>query len=603
MCGFVGFSSQNKEKLRSLQALIKHRGPDAQGEFFTDQVSLGHNRLSIIDLSKTGAQPMQSGNGDFVIVFNGEIYNYAEIKKELENLGCHFRGGSDTEVILQGYERWGAGIFSRLRGMWALAIFNKKKNEIVLSRDFFGIKPLYYSLQGGELHFASELKVLRKSLPGLTPNTEMYYQFFNFGYFIDPYTCYREVKKLGSGTVLTYNLSSKEVEIDYIDFVNKGEAEYHEDFNDAVDELDKVMLDSVQAHYVSDVPVGLLLSGGNDSSLLAALSVASGQKPIAYNINIQNSLDSKYARKVAKHLGLELRETAMDPKILAEQYDKIWDFVDEPTADSSVIPTSLVYSTIAQDTKVVLSGEGGDEMFGGYRRHEVLWRHQRLRENNKLFEVLNALQGEGKFSLNYLNPILTRLRNTYLSRSNDAISAYLSTVSLSNRSYEYKKIRKQLYGMTKNKDFGNLFFDRFLYLPNDLMYKNDISSMASSIEARVPFLDKVLYNIVSSLIGPKFCLSKKYQNKLILKKVMEKYLPQELIYRSKKGFSFSFEKYKLDSFYADAKKALRFHYDNADVFALPTELLSTIKKNKANILIKKYPNFVFALVSNWKIFK
>ncbi len=604
MCGIVGFSYKNEVDLKKSLQKIAHRGPDNSGCYFDENVSFGHNRLSIIDLSDFANQPMISKDGGSVIIFNGEIYNFKDLKMDLERSGVKFKTNSDTEVILRGYEKEGIGFFSKMRGMWAFAIYDKKDKKIILSRDLFGIKPLYYSIDSNNhFFFSSEIKGI-KNLLKLSPNKEFYYQYFNFGFFVAPNTCYKEVKKVEPGEVLVWDLIGKKLKSQKIDLIGNYSKNLVNNFEDTIDVLNQSILDSVRSHFVSDVPVGILFSGGNDSSLIAATASKIGKKPTLYHLDIKGSTDSYYADKIANHLGLELKSYEMNNQVLSDQYDKIWSILDEPTSDISVIPTSLIYSTINKDTKVVLSGEGGDEYFGGYLRHKNLIGLDGIKKDNGILELFNFLgSGQSFFSLEVLNPIINRLRNVSLNNfQNDLIGSYMKEIKNIDYPIFYNDTRSFLFEFFNKKTDkfvpNNLFFDLFLYLPSNLMYKNDISSMASSIEARTPFLDKNFYNNVFSKIRPEFLLSKKYNNKILIKKVLERYLPKELVYRDKKGFGFSFDIYGNKKIINDSIEALNFHQKNADIFGLNEGFIDS--KN-AELFLKKFPRFVFSLISNWKI--
>ena len=580
MCGIVG-NTTNRTVDGALDKIL-HRGPDDRGLFSDENIRLGHCRLSIIDLSMNAHQPMV--RGDLAMSYNGEIYNYRELG---------YKSTSDTEVILKGYKDNGTSFFSKLRGMWAIALYDKEK--LILARDTFGIKPLYYSIKNNQIYFASELKSIKELLGQVEPNTEYYYQFFNLGYFIAPQTCYKNVYKVMPGEIISWDIKKRNISKEKIEIVKEiSKEKTYLSFDETVSATEKVLKESVDAHFVSDVPVGLLLSGGNDSSLIAALSAH--KKPIAYNLAIKGSPDGDYAKKVSKYLGIELVSVEMSDKKMEEQYEKLWNFIDEPTGDISIIPTSLIYSSIKGKSKVVLSGEGGDEMFGGYIRHKNLAGLSKMKSQN-----LKLPYGTSSLSIRYINPITSRIRNLFL---DNIIDVYLKEVKTIDFPIQSKKIKVDLYNLYIEKNLGsstNLFFDRFMYLPDNLMSKTDISSMSSSIEARVPFLDKELLSLIVNKINPKYCLSKGYTEKIILKKVMEKYLPKDLIYRSKKGFSFSFEKYNSENFRRDAREAIIFHKVNADSFGLSNER-TILDPLNTDILVKKYPRFVFSLITNWKLF-
>lgn len=614
MCGLLGLTFADERKAAATLERLAHRGPDGRATWGDDRVSLGHARLAILDLTDAASQPMVSASGNTVIVFNGEIYNCGQLRAELVALGFHFKSTGDTEVILYGYEAYGTAVFSRLRGMWALAIYDRARSRLVLSRDYFSIKPLCYAVEGGRLYFASEIKALLALLPTApTPDADEYFQFFSLGYFVQPATGFKNIHQVLGGEILIWDLLRKSLSREHAKLLPETMSpHYAETFSEAVALAEETLIDTVKAHYLSDVPVGLLLSGGTDSALLAALSVAQGKRPLVYNLNIQNSTDAFYAKKISRHLGLELVMAEMSEPDLEAQYERIWEFVDEPMADYSIIPTSLIYSCIKGKAKVVLSGEGGDELSGGYVRHSWLANFTAVKPRNTFLEFFAHLgAGITPVQLRHFNPLVSRLRNQLLTwGSGDLIGAYLIATKNMDYPYAEDKLRALLYRRYQEfaepllRQPAGLFFDRFVYLPNDLMYKNDIASMASSIEARVPLLDKSLYATLARCIKPEFCLSPRYRGKALLKAVLTKYLPPELVERPKKGFSFSFTRYAFPAFRADFKKALDFHQTQADAFGLSgSPLLKILTKPNAECLITKYPNLAFAVVSNWKIWQ
>ncbi|MFA4890439.1 MAG: asparagine synthase (glutamine-hydrolyzing) [Candidatus Paceibacterota bacterium] len=612
MCGIIGSTNIDEKIIKESLSKITHRGPDGSGLYKDGNLIFGHNRLAIIDLSNLSAQPMTSDDGLITIIFNGEIYNYQELRDGLKKTGQNFRSNGDTEVILNGYKKEGINFFKKLRGMWAFAIYDKNRQQIILSRDYFGIKPLLFSTKNRELVFASEAKAL-VDMVDMEINKDYYCQFFNFGFVAAPQTCFKEIQKVEPGAVMIWDIKAKSFIEEQNIFDNleiKSEKINNNNTEDVVEKLNKILLDSVNKHFVSDVPVGILFSGGNDSSLLAALAAGLGKKPTLYHLSIKGSSDTYYAEKIAKHLNLPLEIFELDEQRLNDQYEKIWKILDEPTADVSVIPTSLIYSLVSKKAKVVLSGEGGDELFGGYHRHRRLARLNKIKKNNRVVVFFNTLGSlSNSFFLKYFNPAIGRLRNMFLDKfQNDIIGSYVKEIKIVDFPLYYKELRSFLFNFYQkniNRCFpGNLLFDLFYYLPNSLMYKNDISSMASSVEARTPFLDKEVFSWVFSNIPGDILLSEQNKDKALLKKVMEKYLPKDLIYRDKKGFGISFNLYNSDYFKEDLKKALSFHCQNADKF-LPNRL-SSIKKifdiKNTDIIIKKYSRFAFAIISNWKIF-
>jgi asparagine synthase (glutamine-hydrolysing) len=605
MCGIIGQVGGKKEALERGLGAMRHRGPDGQHIVNDGSVTFGHARLSIIDLAARSDQPMRSGSGKSLIAFNGEIYNYRELREELAREGVRFKTEGDTEVLLEGYEKHGAAFFEKLRGMWAFAIYDTRNGSLVLARDRFGIKPLYYSTEGGELSFASEIRAIKDLLPRVTPNTERYYQFFNLGYFLPPHTHLREVKKLLPGEVLTWSLATHTLISHTLASVEAEQPT--RSFEESVSSIEDVLKESVRAHFIADVPVGLLLSGGTDSSLMAALAIAAGEKPLLFNLAIEGSPDAGYAADIAKHLGQELGTVPLSQALLAEGYEQVLGALDEPTADPSIIPTSLIFNAIKGKAKVVLSGEGGDEWFGGYLRHHHLTQVTRVREDDPL-AALEWFKGASSSAMRYWNPLVSRKRDFILDHIlDDAIGSYLKEVKTIDFPIASEKIRHNLASLYHDAPTAactpiGLFFDRFAYLPDDLMHKADASSMAASIEARVPFLDKEVRKAVER-VDSRFCLSREYVGKVILKRILERHLPKELVYRPKSGFSFSFERYAREAFRADLFLALAFHRDHAAMFGLSGEkILPLLTPENTDLIARKFPRFAFGLISNHRCF-
>ncbi len=599
MCGILGTTKNiSKESFEKILSEISHRGPDDVGVVENNGVFLGHRRLSIIDLSNSGHQPMLSDDGSISLVFNGEIYNFIELKKELESSGVIFKSKSDTEVILKGFEKYGEKFLNKMRGMWAVAVYDLNKNTITLSCDHFGIKPLYYSEDSDGIVFGSETKSIIPVLSKITANTSNYFLYYNFGYFPGEMTCFNEIKKVLPGQIISFNLSLKTTAKMFIDLPTSGISIKDED--GAIKNVIDGMTDSVKKHFISDVPVGILLSGGNDSSFLVAISKKNGERPICFNVDIEGSLDNKYAESVAKYLDLPFEKISINENEFEKQYKKIWDILDQPTSDVSFIPTSLVYSSIRGKSKVVLSGEGGDELFGGYLRHLDFSRFDGM-SFNSFFPDLGYLS---KFSIGFLNPIINRLRNIFSGfESLGSLYLYRSRqIDVGIKQKETLLFMRDYYQNHhyKEKIQPNLFFDMFMYLPGSLMYKGDMASMAYGIENRVPFLDKDFFNTISQ-IDPGFRLSNNWTSKKIMKKAMEQYLPKDLIYRKKTGFGLNINKYKR-LVLEDLFLAIEFHKKwKKELGIIDSGLELIIKKDMASIILKKYPRFAFSLISNYKV--
>lgn len=603
MCGIIG-TTDRKANIQLGLVAMSHRGPDAVGDIKTHSISFGHNRLSIIDLSELGNQPFVSADGTVTMTYNGEIYNYKELKADLENSKVKFRTNTDTEVIVEGYRKEGINFFNKLRGMWALALYDANTGKLLLSRDQFGIKPLYYAVQSSNIYFASEMKALINLGINRQPNTEAMTLFFNLGYFMTPDTCYKGVYTLQPGQVINFDMETKSIATSFLrETAIEKESEVLDE-TDAIVRLHRVLLGSVEAHLIADVPVGVLFSGGNDSALIAAIARDLGHNPKMYHLSIDGSIDTEYALAIADKLGLDIENIQMTNDELVSQYEQVWNLMSVPFADMSIIPTSLIYKKIHGKSKVVLSGEGADEWFGGYRRHVKMIRNNQLLSHNIALSAFDSLYGSSRLSLSVINPIISRLRSLYLQEiSDDVIGAYMTLTKTIDYPIDQRRLRNRLLKeVSKCGDaHSTLAPDRCVYLLNDLLHKGDTASMAYSIEARVPFVDKEVYKYVQSL-PVDFCLSKNFKNKHILKKVLEKYLPKELVYRDKKGFSFSFEKYKVPLFREDTIAALSFHRENLSEFGLEKQQ-KLLKENNVDLIMRKYPQFALALVSNMKVFR
>jgi asparagine synthase (glutamine-hydrolysing) len=597
MCGIFGTAIDNLDPQKALAGLA-HRGPDDKGEWRRDGVLLCQTRLSIIDLSSGGHQPMLNDRGDMGIVFNGEIYNYSELKGELESQGVNFRSQSDTEVILKGFEKYGDQFFSKLRGMWAVAIFDEKKNLLTLSRDQFGIKPIFYSFIGGKIIFGSEVKSLIPYLPKVSPNSDEYFLFYNLGYFPGESTSFKEIKKVRPGEVFSIDLSSGAVARSFIELPIKDHQIDNPD--EAVRVIQAALADSVKSHFIADVPVGLLLSGGNDSSLIAALAKEVGQSPICFNVSIAGSLDNNYAEKVANHLGLPYERINLTRDDFVKQYQQLGDILDQPTSDTSFLPTSLVYSAVKGKSKVVLSGEGGDELLGGYLRHRSFAAFSHMSFNN-FFPDFSSVS---KYSLDFVNPVISKIRN--ITSSFESLgSNYLYQVRQLDLGVKQRECLEFMMSFYLNHPYreviqANLFFDLFMYIPDSLMYKGDMASMAYAIEGRVPFLDKEFFKTISA-ISPRLRLSPEFSGKRIMKMAMEKYLPKDLIYRKKTGFGLNISNYK-DLVVNDLTKAITYHCDYQKELGISgTSLEAVVNNSNADVLLRKYPRFAFSLITNYQV--
>jgi asparagine synthase (glutamine-hydrolysing) len=545
VCGICGIATTHGaadvEVLRTMSDLLVHRGPDSAGEHVDGGVALAARRLSIIDLEH-GDQPIANEDGSCAVVQNGEIYNYPELRRELERAGHELRTRCDTEALVHLYEEHGPGFAERLRGMFAAAIWDARRRRLVLARDPYGIKPLYYRHVGGELRFASELR----ALPRGEIDLDALEAFLAFNSIPAPYSIFRDVRKLPAGHVLVW----EDGEVSLERYARPGPAAAGElrdgDEAELVEELRARLRDSVRAHLLSDVPVGVLLSGGVDSAALAALAAQETPEPVhTFTIGFaERSFDERAdAKLVAERYGTQHHELLVRPepelllRALAEAFD-------EPFADSSALPTYLVSQLAAARVKVALSGEGGDELFGGYYTYSADLFADRLaplaRAVRPLVEALPA--STRKASLDYRAKRFVRAAHLPpLERHHGwkEIFSPEARAELTGRraAFDPVDVYRARYAETagapqlarlQDVDFG-------VYLVDDLLVKTDRASMAHSLEARVPFLDPLVTNLALAL--PTRLKVRGLAKKVLLRKAVEPLLPAEVVHGRKRGFS------------------------------------------------------------------
>lgn len=562
MCGIAGFfdpsaGSYDREAVaRSMAGAIRHRGPDDEGVWTGDsgEVVFGHRRLSVIDLSVAGHQPMVSGNGRYVIAYNGEVYNFAELRHELEATGIAFKSDSDTEVVLEACAAWGVeAAAAKFNGMFAFALWDRSVRTLTLTLDRFGIKPLYWSERGDTFLFGSELKALavhpsfereidRDTLAG----------YLRFGYVPGTHAIYEGVRKLEPGSVMTWRLG-EDVQVsrywrvrDVASEAVANPATVGE--GQAIEGLDRVLRDAVKSRMISDVPMGAFLSGGIDSSTIAALMQAQSNNPIrTFSIGFNEAAydESVYAREVAKHLGTDHTELVVSQKEALEAIPRLPELYDEPFADSSQIPTYLVSKLAREHVTVALSGDGGDELFGGYNRHVLAGRIKGA------FDVLPyaVRKAMGASALGLPRAVwgtprrgdqMAKLATLFGKRTLD--EAYLSLASVWNAAPSVVlNASGDAAGLsTPWPDFGTfaekmMVMDAEMYMPGDILTKVDRASMGVSLEARVPFLDYRVAEYAWQL--PSSMKVKGGQGKWILRQVLDRYVPRNLVERPKMGFA------------------------------------------------------------------
>jgi asparagine synthase (glutamine-hydrolysing) len=552
MCGINGFYSYQKlfseNDLQRMNSSLSHRGPDAGGLFFDGLCGLGNRRLKVIDLSDSANQPFYSQDGRYVMVYNGEVYNYAEVADQLKadtKNKVSFKTKSDTEVIIEAVSYYGLAFVEKLNGMFAIAVYDKAENELYLFRDRLGIKPLYYYWDGQHLAFASELKSLML-LPQLKLkiNYAAVYDFLHLGYIPAPDSIYLSVHKLDAGNYLKLSKNNLSV-VNYWNCESKLSANMLEDESEALMQLDELMLSSVKYQMKSDVPFGVFLSGGIDSSLVAALSASqSSAKVNTFSIGFQETAfnEAEHAKKVADYLGTTHHEFIVSYKDALPLVDKMIDVYDEPYADSSAIPTMLVSKMARQHVTVALSGDGGDELFfgyGAYKWAETLSNpalklfHHPISSTLKLIPSGRYQRVAGLFDYTSYQKIRSHIfsQEQYLF-SEDELCRLLGLMPGLGTLID-QDIQSEKRKLTDAEQQS--IFDIKYYLKEDLLTKVDRASMLYSLETRVPYLDHRIVEFAINL-SPEL-KNKNGETKYLLKKLLYQKIPKHFFERRKQGFS------------------------------------------------------------------
>lgn len=581
MCGITGFWDTSRQLspdkmqaiVRQMSDRLRHRGPDDSGDWLDVNVgiALGHRRLSIVDLSPEGHQPMVSAEGRYAIAFNGEIYNFRELRRELECLGHRFRGHSDTEVMLASITEWGLDrAIKRFNGMFAFALWDRKEQILHLGRDRLGEKPLYYGWMGQTFLFGSELKALTTH-PSFQPEIDrnVLALFLRHNCVPAPYSIYKGIYKLPPGTVLSCNGADIDlVPVSYWSVKEIAELGVANPFtgseSEAVDKLETLLGDAVALRRVADVPLGAFLSGGIDSSTIVALMQAQSSQPVkTFSIGFYEDdyNEAKDAKAVAQYLGTDHTELYVTPEEAIAVIPKLPTLYDEPFSDSSQIPTFLVSQLAKQHVTVCLSGDGGDELFAGYNRHfwgRRIWQKingkpQGLRK--AIAHILKTLSPQSwerisaliapllptNFEKNFLGDRLHQLAEILVVDTPEAmygslVSHWKEPESPVLGSSELSTILTDPQQWARLPDFTErmMFLDTVTYLPDDILTKVDRASMGVSLEARVPYLDHRLVEFAWQL--PLDMKIRNGQGKWLLRQVLYKYVPQKLIERPKMGF-------------------------------------------------------------------
>lgn len=572
MCGIAGIVDLKRQldgnelalTAKKMADTLHHRGPDTGGQW-TDAaagLSLSFRRLAIIDLTSSGHQPMMSANGRFCIVYNGEVYNYQELRQQLAAEGCRFRGNSDTEVILEAFERWGIEVtVKRLIGMFAIALWDTEERKLWLIRDRLGIKPLYFGSVGGRFLFASELKALR-AVDGWEPeiDRDALAGFLRFNYVPAPRSIYTDIYKLPPGSLLSFSPGE---DLDVKRYWTMADVICQERINAPDDRVisaaETLMRDAISRRMVADVPLGALLSGGIDSTTVAALMQAESKVPIrTFTIGFENTAydEAQDARAVAAHIGSNHTELYLSVNRARDLIPQLPDWFDEPFGDSSALPTHLVSQLARNDVTVALSGDGGDEVFFGYNRYvaaEDAWRRMSTMSGwrRRLFAAAAESLSVGSWDL--LAKLLPTARRPRMFgdkmhklatvfRQPDENAIYRRLVSQWDNPTEFISSGKETFGeawQTSEElvDFVDrmAFLDTVTYLPDDILTKVDRASMSVNLEVRVPLLDHRLIEFAWTL--PKRMRIRGSTTKWLLRQVCYRHVPQAIVDRPKMGFA------------------------------------------------------------------
>ncbi len=549
MCGICGFNWEDKELIKRMAQVLNHRGPDKGGIYTDEKVSLGHRRLSIIDLSEDGNQPMYNEDGTKLIIYNGEIYNYLDLKKELVSKGHHFSSNTDTEVILHGYEEWGETIVQKLNGMFAFCIYDLNQRSLFLARDRLGIKPLYYYGLGSHFIFASEIKaiLLAHEVPREV-NLFAAKQYLNLRYIPGEETLFSGIKKLLPGNCLT--IKDNKITIKQFWDVPIPEIK-NKNLKNARKNVGELLADSINKRLVADVPVGVYLSGGLDSAAITALAAQiKGEEPVktfSVGFDYNDQVDElNKAKLVADHFQTDHQEIVIQESVAQLLPKLIW-HLDMPHGDPVIIPQFKLSELASQKVKVVLSGEGADELFAGYVQYKTFLQAQKtkiipgfiksnaaklspVRVLDNFFDYPSSIGEKGKEKIVDFFNNLNENEKAYqdlISIMSKKDKSLLFTQKIKNPSFDWKlnpPTENSFPFQTQRQPLLNqlLYYDTKRWLPNYVLFINDRMTMANSIEGRVPFLDHRLVEY-STTLPTKFKLGN--QNKLILRKAMKNVLP------------------------------------------------------------------------------
>ena len=599
MCGFCGYiNKKDKDQIKKMNDAIIHRGPDDESYYKDDYIAMGFRRLSIIDL-KGGRQPMTNEDDTMVITYNGEIYNFKEIKEDLLKKGHIFKTSSDTEVILHGYEEYKEKILDKLRGMFAFVIWDKKNKTLFGARDHFGQKPFYYANMNGTFMYASEIKSLLYHEDFIKKvNEKALKPYLTFQTSVLDETFFKGVYKLRPGHYFKYDFENNKLQIE--EYYNINFKPMVQDFDKLVNKIDDTITKSIDYHIISDVPVGAYLSGGIDSSYV--VSYLKPDKTFSVGFDYKDFNEVPMAKDLSDMLGIQNKNELINADDFFESIDKVQYYADEPTANLSAVPLYFLSKLASKDVKVVLSGEGADELFGGYTSYDE---DKTLKKYRKLpFFIRKLIKNivspfpsfHGK---NFLTKGGSKLEDYYVGNAfifdNKEANNILSPAYQNDTTYQ--DITKPYFDKVKGRDdlTKMQYLDMYFWLPNDILLKADKMSMANSLELRVPILDKEVFALAKT-IPSEYKLSHD-TTKYVLRKAAAKRIPEAWYKRRKKGFPVPIIKWFREEKYYNTVKEV-FEEDFTKEFFNQEKLLKMLDEHytsKKNHCRKLWTVFVFLI--------